>query len=110
MQADANWNRTASEFLARLAPVCTFMGTMGGEDRSLRLPRSLRVERTSLKPLPAPESQSPPPQILSASLGGVRSPLLVCKWGDPVPSPERGGVARVYDLFSGHLRNGLALS
>ena len=77
----------------------------------LRLSSALRVERRSLKPLLGPESQRPPPQAISASLWGVRSPLLVCKWGDlrepewvhPVPSPERGGVAGSYVLFPGPL-------
>ena len=64
----------------------------------------------SLKSLPGPETHRPPPQVISASLWEVRSPLLVYEWGDlrepewvhPV-SPERGGVAGSYILFPGPL-------
>ena len=35
VQVTPNYNRTASEFLACLAPVCTFMGILGEENRSL---------------------------------------------------------------------------
>ena len=35
LQVTPNYNRTASEFLACLAPVCTSTGTTGGEDRTL---------------------------------------------------------------------------
>ena len=78
---------------------------------------ALRMERRSLKTLPGPETQRPPPQVIRASLWEVRSPLLVCKWGDlrarvgsPSPFPWEGWSGWGLCPFPGNLVNGPALS
>ena len=69
--------------------------------------RALRLERRNLKTLPGPDTQTTSPGHQGVSLKGEVSTFWCVRgfnlrepeWVHPVPSPERGGVARVYIFF-----------